>query len=609
MRPPGNYLPLNLGPLFPGPTSHLPLNLGVDWDDDGPDPPDPPDPVIRGLRKAVSVAWQGRMPRTLSVLRTGWSGAPQLRHTARFSWRTAGRIGRASAIAWSDAPRARREAAFRWSGHMASLQRDSLLPWAQLPAARRGVGIRWQQQETLHGRTLSVQWRSPPTARRTGTFPWRGVLPRETRTLRSPWLHPGPTRVQKWILWGVARRVPWLVLPPRPRPPDPPEPTPWPDGRYIGLNLGCAVLGIPGFAPLNLGVNACYAVRPQQRTYVVTNEVTVVRLPDRAPIEVTDLGITGDVGSVDYALEMALADPAQLELLQPTAGGPRRVEVSINGYLWTFVIETFSRVREFGARGVRVSGRSTTVLLDAPYAPARTKVSQVERSAAQLVDEELADTGYTATFETVDWLVPPGAWFYEATPPLEAIGRIADAAGAVVQSDPAEPAIRIRPRYPVSPWDWPDTTPDHVLQDDLVVIEQLQVRSAPMYDAVVVTGELQDKGVTATIRRAGEGGQLFAPQASSPLINTAAVATERGRNVLSDRGEQASIDHTLPLFPAPLQPGTVGRVLPLDLVEVQAGDGTWQGLCSAVRIDARVDNNVAVVEQTITLERHYSDAN
>lgn len=132
--------------------------------------------------------------------------------------------------------------------------------------------------------------------------------------------------------------------------------------------------------------------------------------------------------------------------------------------------------------------------------------------------------------------------------------------------------------------------------------------SAPLYNAVVVTGELAGKGVTATVRRAGEGGDLYAPQASDPLVNTDAVAIERGRNVLSDRGEQAAIELTVPLFPAPLLPGQIGRVLPLDLVEVQSTGGTWHGQCTAVRIDVRVDNNATVIEQTITLERHYSDA-
>jgi hypothetical protein len=230
------------------------------------------------------------------------------------------------------------------------------------------------------------------------------------------------------------------------------------------------------------------------------------------------------------------------------------------------------------------------------------------RSAAQLVAEELADTGFASNYETVDWLVPDGAWFYDATPPLDAISRLAEASGGVVQSHPADASLSVRARYPHSPWDWRDRTPDHVVQEDIVSNESLQVRSAPLYDAVVVTGELAGKGVTCKVRRAGEAGQLFAQQVSSPLINTSAVAAERGRNVLADRGEQAAIELVLPLFAGPLRPGEVGRVLPLDLVEVVGEAGTWHGLCTAVRTEARISDKAAVVEQTITLERHYTDA-
>jgi hypothetical protein len=122
------------------------------------------------------------------------------------------------------------------------------------------------------------------------------------------------------------------------------------------------------------------------------------------------------------------------------------------------------------------------------------------------------------------------------------------------QDHPAEASLRVGARYPHSPWEWRDRTPDHVVQEDIVSNESLQVRSAPLYNAVVVTGELAGKSVTCRVRRAGEAGQLFAQQVSSPLINTSAVAAERGRNILADRGEQAAIDLVLPLFAGPLRP-------------------------------------------------------
>lgn len=65
---------------------------------------------------------------------------------------------------------------------------------------------------------------------------------------------------------------------------------------------------------------------------------------------------------------------------------------------------------------------------------------------------------------------------------------------------------------------------------------------------------------------------------------------------------------TLPMFPAPLASGQTGRVLPQQLVRVEEAESTWHGQCTAYRVDARLEGKALVVEQTITLERHYSDA-
>lgn len=433
--------------------------------------------------------------------------------------------------------------------------------------------------------------------------------------MQASWLHPPATRRGWRIPWGIASRVPWIVLPPKPpKPPIDPE-SPFPSGRYVGLSLGCALLDQPGLVPLNLGVNACYAVRPQRRTYLVRNSLSVVRLPDRLPIEVDAITIAGGASAWGHTVDLTLSRPSDLQHLQPNSSGPRQIEVTINGYVWTALVESYGRRRQVGndgapAHGVTVEGRSRTALLASPYAPARTKVTSEERSMAQLVDEELTSTGFTAEYDTVDWLVPPGAWFYDSLPPLDAISRLAEASGGVVQSDPEDLTLRVVPRYPISPWAWTTSEPDHVIQDDIVVADSLQVRSAPLYDAVVVTGEIAGKGVLATVKRTGEAGTLFAPQASSPLISVDAAAGERGRNILGDRGEQANLDLTLPLFPLPLGVGQTGRVLPQQLVRVEEAAETWHAQCTAYRVDARMEGNppALVVEQTVTLERHFSDA-
>lgn len=602
--PPGNRLPLNLGPLHGGSGARVPLNLGINWDDDG---PTPPDPVVRGLRASTGLPWSHAALVRRQASRVPWSRIPATRHAARVPWSTPAVTRRALVLAWGSVPRLQRSGTLPWRTRIASSRRSASLPWTSLPVQRRAASMPWRARLARLAAAAAVAWRNPGLTSASRAMPWLARMPARRRDVALRWLSPGLTKRSWRIPWGLGKRIPWIVTPPKP--PEPPEPpSPFPPGDRVGLNLGCPVIDVRGLAPLNLGVTACYAVRPTRRTYIVLNSILVVRLPDRLPIEVDAVSIAQSVDAWGATFDLSLCDPAQLALLTPNANGPREIEVTLNGYVWTAIVEAYNSRREFVAGGVTIAGRSRTALLAAPYAPARTKVAPLQRTAAQLVDEELASTGYTADYDTVDWLVPADAWYYDNTTPLDAICSIAAASGAVVQSDPADLIVRIRPRYPASPWNWPDTTPDVVVQDDIVSAINLQVVSQPLFDAVVVTAETAGKGVTARVKRNGEAGTLYAPQAAHQLNSTAAVATEHGRNILGDRGEQASVDLTFPLFAAPLAAGQTGRVQPLDLVEVQEAGGTWHGQCTAVRFDARTDGKALVIEQTITLERHYSDA-
>ncbi len=309
---------------------------------------------------------------------------------------------------------------------------------------------------------------------------------------------------------------------------------------------------------------------------------------------------------MSWAARLALADPSQLTALQPTVAGPRNVEISLNGYAWVIAIEAFDKGDVFGATDVSLSGRSVTAQLAEPYAAPRTRETTALRTMVQLADAEVSGSAVTADYGTVDWLVPGGAWYYDGLTPMSALIRLAEASGAVVQSHPTDPVVQIRARHPVSPWDWPTTSPDVIIQDDIVTGARLQLQSKPLFDAVIVAGERV--GVSARVRRDGEAGQTYAPQQVDQLITHADGARERGRNVLSDRGGQASIEHDLPLFGAPLQAGQPGLVLPLMLAQRIAGEGTWHGLVTAVRIEARRQDKAVDITQTVTIERHYADA-
>ncbi|MBK0011134.1 hypothetical protein IAE56_02000 [Stenotrophomonas sp. S41] len=567
----------------------------------------PPEPVVRGIRASTSVRW-ALAARIRRSVRVGWGEAGRLTPAVDVVWRKAEPCRQATVLAWDLAPRQRANRQMIWLETMKSAAVTCSVGWSALGLATQQLSMPWREATGLASVGASIAWRSLARSAAASSFAWRGSTPILAAAVSAMWRHPVLGYRSARLPWGPGRGIPWGVRPKPGTGPDPEPETPFPRGDYVGLNLGCPVVGVLGFISLNLGVAACYVVRPQRRTHVVINTVSLVRLPDRTPIEVTRISLGASRGAWGWTFDIELADPQQLALLKPTAAGPRQFEVSLNGYVWTGIIESFQKQREFSGGGVRLSGRSRTALLAAPYAPARVKATTEERSMAQLVAEELADTGFTSEYDTVDWNVPAGAWFYDASTPLDAISALAEASGGVVQSDPAALAMRVRAAYPASPWNWRTTPPDHVLQEDIVLTESLQMRSAPLYDAVVVTGELAGKGVTCKVRKSGEEGRLYAQQVSSPLITVPAAGAERGRNILCDRGEQAAVDLTVPLFAHPLKPGEVGLVLPLDLVEVVGADGTWHGQCESLRIEVSADDQAVVIEQTATLERHYTDA-
>lgn len=602
----GNRVPLNLGARLTTPGNRVPLNLGVDGAPVDP-PPDPPDPtVVVGLLTAPTAARWGHGLPSHRGIRPRWGGLAGLLHGGSAVWGTPVSVAARTHAPWGAPTSNTHATALRWAQSSPAMAAAVRHPWTTPPQLGASAASPWGYRVANVQRVLAVWWTAPPTLHRAALSPWRSDATALHRSPRWAWSNP-PQIPTHWRLpWGYGHGLEWLVRPPPPVVLPPPT-APVVDPRRIGLNLACPVYtGPANRLPLNLGITACYLGRPQRRAYVVLNEIEVVRLPDRLPIHVDAVSIDGSRDGWCWAARLALADPAQLAALQPTVTGPRNVEITLNGYAWVIAIEAFDKGDVFGATDVSLSGRSVTAQLAEPYAAPRTSETTALRTMVQLAAAEVAGSEVTADYGTVDWLVPGGAWYYDGLTPMSALIRLAEASGAVVQSHPTDPVVQIRARHPVSPWAWTTTTPDVIIQDDIVTGARLQLQSKPLFDAVIVAGERV--GVTARVRRDGEAGQTYAPQQVDQLITHADGARERGRNVLSDRGGQASIEHDLPLFGAPLQPGQPGLVLPLMLAQRIAGEGTWHGLVTAVRIEARRQDKAVDITQTVTIERHYADA-
>lgn len=597
---PGDRIPLPLKRLrVARPGDRIPLAFA-------PDGPAPPDPEIVGdLAVSAGLTWGGLAPRLRSVA-TVASAFAAVRAARATGWGGVGVLTAGSAAVWGGLRAASAGRGAAWAASHPNALAALHAPWASKPTISNAPRDRWTQLSPRLLRGGVHGWTVPPShARRVG-ITWGGLLGM-VRNAAGSWTVPPKFEAPTGIPWGQGHGLEWVVRPPPAPQPEPGGPRPPVYGRTVALAFRCRKYIHHGQrVPLRFGNLACYAARDLQKAYVVLNSIEVVRLPDLLPIAVDAVSLGSSRDTWCWDAQLQLADPAQLSAVQPTVAGPRQLRIIINGYQWVIAVESFGRGREFGQARVDIAGRSVTAQLSEPYAPARSAEVSAARTMQQLAEAEVDGTDVIVQYDTVDWLVPGGAWYYDSQTPMSALLRIAAAAGAVVQSDPALPQVRIAPRYPVSPWDWTTTTPDVQIQDDIVTGERLQLQSRPAFDAVIVAGE--KVGVAARVIREGEAGQTYAPQQVDQLITHADGARERGRNVLADRGGQAAVEHDIPLFPAPLVTGQPGLVLPLQLARRITAEGTWHGLATAVRITATRQGAAVDVVQTVTLERHYNDA-
>jgi hypothetical protein len=335
-------------------------------------------------------------------------------------------------------------------------------------------------------------------------------------------------------------------------------------------------------------------VVPVRRVYMIVNSAALRRLSDSLPLSVLDMSVQIDVDSWAWSLSANLA-AADYANVSPTVGGaPQEVEAEINGWLFRFVVEHVTRTRKFGQHAVRISGRSLSAWLAAPYALPSTHSSAVDRTAQQLADDALLYTGWTLDWQITDWLVTAGAWSHQGAP-IEAVTRIAEAAGAVVQTDPTLQVLSILPRYPLMPWEWAAGVPDVSVPPGILTEDSTELRERPGFNAVYVSGQTQ--GIIGHVKRTGTAGDIIAPMITDPLTTHADAARQRGRSVLGDTGRQHRVTITLPL--------TVDTDLltPGQLIAVTEGAG-WRGMTRGLTVTARREGETLRVRQSVEIEKH-----
>jgi len=333
------------------------------------------------------------------------------------------------------------------------------------------------------------------------------------------------------------------------------------------------------------------------------NSAFFTRLPERTAIDANPITIGTDWDSLYWTVKAGIGRDAHLAMLESTPDGPIIVEAAINGHTWNCQIDSWSTNNAFGSKSRTISGRSLSAQLGAPMAEVRTRTETNARTALQIMNDELEYTGWTAVFDGLDdWLVPGNVLSYSDMTPMAVIKMIADAAGAMVQTDMAAQTIRIKKRHPSAPWLWPVTTPSVIIPDSMATKIDGEWDERPFYNAVFLSGEAG--GISARVYREGSAGDLVAPQITDKLITATEAARARGVAVLGMSGKWSKQRIELPVFTPPAVPGVIKPGTLIEFTSVSPVS-SWRGVVSAVSVTANFDREKGLkVRQTIDVERY-----
>jgi hypothetical protein len=308
------------------------------------------------------------------------------------------------------------EKAFAWDAVIAAHDRPVSIPIHEHAAHDKGSSLPWADLEGRHSVFTAAPFVAPTANGRTHALPW-STLAAKGLSASALW--------RAIVARGGYVALPWSPL----------------ASRQNGVGSPWVIDPDPTPGVITI---------PSLPVYVMLPTLSCVRLPDRTPIHILGISLQGELGSWawTFTAPVTLADTA---LLNAPGGDPTQIEVNINGYLWTFVVDGYDDNRKFGSKTATLRGRSRSALLAEPYASSRTYTETADLDASQLAAAELPGD-WTLVWDAVDFLVPGGTFGYQDLAPIDAIAQVANAIGAHVLSDPADLTLSVVPgRHRSSP--------------------------------------------------------------------------------------------------------------------------------------------------------------
>lgn len=467
-------------------------------------------------------------------------------------------------------------------------------PWGTTAPLDRAARSPWPSFGRAVQREPRMPWRGAAARDTAADMPWPGFQGKADRATAHPWSPALAKDVQSGAPWGGPMRphaVALLALVPRAKRLDRDRYLPW--SRYSRqLAPGWGIVTPPNPLP-EPGESIIVPVRG---VYIVQNEVLLTRVSSGASIPALRMSLAGDVDSWTWSFTASV--PGQyLSLLEPVDGEAVELEAMVNGRQFRVLAERLSRDRVFGSSALSVSGRGKAALLSSPFAPTMSFTSAEDRTAQQIANEVLTPggvpLGWTVGWSLTDWLVPGGVWSHQGSF-MDALVRVAEAAGGYIRPDPLLQSLTFLHRYPTMPDTWGGATPDFELPSEVTTREGIEWQDLAAYDAVYVSG--QQGGVLGYVKKMGSAGATFAQMITDPLITHADAARQRGRAILGNTGRKAIVTLSLPVLEE------TGVIEVGKMVEYVDGGTSRIGLVRSSSVDVTFPN----VIQTIGVETHVS---
>ena len=350
--------------------------------------------------------------------------------------------------------------------------------------------------------------------------------------------------------------------------------------------------------PLPLSCNRDFKQIPPLDTYMIVNKI-FAKSGD-LPLNPLSASAKADMGGYCWLCDIALPPEEFTALkMQQNSGNETVIELHINDDVFVFMSENVSDNRQFAQRSYTISGRSLTAKLGADYALNRGGVIEQDLYASQIAQQQLADTGFTVDWQTVDWLIPSNTYTLTDKTPIAVIQDLAAACGAFVYSHPAERKLFVLPRWRVAAWNVATASPALNVPSNVILQISGQANVQTQCKGVMIIGTSPSaKG--ANVRRSGTDGLPEASAKSHVVYTDITVCEAAGIAALSDTGTHKTETVTLPVakkYNLPI--AEIGRVW-----RFSESGGAWNAVIQGVSIRVAVEKDVPVVKQTVTADRY-----